>query len=175
MSHNAADTVKPAKALNSVASEFLGQLSILVVHGPNLNLLGRREPEIYGSLTLDDINLLIAEEAKSLQAKISALQSNHEGVLVDAIHQALGQHQGILINAGAYTHTSVAIRDALSAVKIPTVEVHLSNIYQREAFRHHSYIAPVAIGQISGFGAESYRLGIQALVKYLRKLEISQK
>jgi len=169
MNHNAADTVKPLKALSSVPKEVLNQLSILVVHGPNLNLLGRREPEIYGSVTLDDINLLIAEEAKSLQVKISALQSNHEGVLVDAIHQALGQHQGILINAGAYTHTSVAIRDALSAVKIPTVEVHLSNIYQREAFRHHSYIAPVVIGQISGFGADSYLLGLLGLVKYIKK------
>ncbi|MGK7873861.1 MAG: type II 3-dehydroquinate dehydratase [Xenococcaceae cyanobacterium] len=144
------------------------QLSILVLHGPNLNLLGQREPQIYGSVTLDDINLLLAEEAKKLQAKVTRLQSNHEGFLVDAIHQALGQHQGILINAGAYTHTSIAIRDALSAVKIPTVEVHLSNIYQREAFRHHSYIAPVAVGQISGFGAQSYRLGLQGLVHYLR-------
>ncbi|MBR8827630.1 MAG: type II 3-dehydroquinate dehydratase [Gomphosphaeria aponina SAG 52.96 = DSM 107014] len=150
-------------------SEVLSQLSILVLHGPNLNLLGRREPEIYGSVTLDDINLLITLEAKNLQAKVELLQSNHEGVLVEAIHQALGEHQGILINAGAYTHTSVAIRDALSAVKIPTVEVHLSNIYQRENFRHHSYIAPVAVGQISGFGAESYRLGLLALVNYLRK------
>lgn len=103
-----------------------------------------------------------------LEAKISAVQSNHEGVLVDTIHAARGQHQGIIINAGAYTHTSVAVRDAIAAVKIPTVEVHLSNIYQREAFRHHSYIAPVAIGQISGFGAESYRLGLLALVHHLR-------
>lgn len=145
-------------------------LSILVLHGPNLNLLGRREPGIYGSVTLDEINCLLEQEGQKLRAKVVALQSNHEGVLVDAIHQALGQHQGILINAGAYTHTSVALRDALSGVALPTVEVHLSNIYQREAFRHHSYIAPVAIGQISGFGAESYRLGLQALVHHLRKL-----
>jgi 3-dehydroquinate dehydratase II len=144
-------------------------LSILVLHGPNLNLLGRREPGIYGSVTLDEINRLLEQEGQTLQAKVVALQSNHEGALVDAIHQALGQHQGILINAGAYTHTSVALRDALSGVALPTVEVHLSNIYQREAFRHHSYIAPVAIGQISGFGAESYRLGLHALVHHLRK------
>lgn len=143
-------------------------LSVLVIHGPNLNLLGQREPGIYGSVTLDEINFLIEAEAKKLEAKIHAVQSNHEGVIVDAIHAASGQHQGIIINAGAYTHTSVAVRDAIAAVKIPTVEVHLSNIYQREAFRHHSYIAPVAIGQISGFGAQSYRLGLLALVHHLR-------
>lgn len=144
-------------------------LSIVVIHGPNLNLLGQREPEVYGSVTLDSINKLLIEEGKQLKVRVNALQSNHEGVLVDAIQAATNLHQGILINAGAYTHTSVAIRDALSAVNIPTVEVHLSNIYQRESFRHHSYIAAVAIGQISGFGAESYRLGLQALVRHLRK------
>ena len=149
--------------------ETLGFLSVLVLHGPNLNLLGQREPGIYGSVTLDEINHLLEAEAQKLQAKVSTVQSNHEGVLVDTIHAATREHQGILINAGAYTHTSVAIRDAIAAVNIPTVEVHLSNIYQREAFRHHSYIAAVAIGQISGFGAESYRLGLQALVHYLRK------
>jgi 3-dehydroquinate dehydratase-2 len=143
-------------------------LSILVLHGPNLNLLGLREPQIYGSVTLEDINRRLENESKTLGVSVSCLQSNHEGVLVEAIHQALGKHQGILINAGAYTHTSIAIRDALSGVKIPTVEVHLSNIYQRESFRHHSHIAPIAIGQISGFGAESYRLGLQALVNHLR-------
>ncbi len=153
-----------------VPNETQSLLSILVLHGPNLNLLGRREPGIYGSVTLGEINHLLEQEGQKLQAKVHALQSNHEGVLVDAIHDALGQHQGILINAGAYTHTSVALRDALTAVAIPTVEVHLSNIYQREAFRHHSFIAPVAIGQISGFGAESYRLGLQALIHYLNKI-----
>jgi len=144
-------------------------LSILVLHGPNLNLLGQREPEIYGSLTLDDINRLLVEEGRLLSADIFAVQSNHEGTLVDAVHDALLKHQGIIINAGAYTHTSVALRDAIAGVNLPTVEVHLSNIYRREEFRHHSYIAPVAIGQISGFGAKSYLLGLQALVYHLRK------
>ncbi len=143
-------------------------LSILALHGPNLNLLGQREPGIYGSLTLAEINRLLDEEGLKLQAKVFALQSNHEGVLVDTIHGALGLYQGILINAGAYTHTSVALRDAIAGVNLPTVEVHLSNIYRREDFRHHSYIAPVAIGQISGFGVQSYLLGLQALVNHLR-------
>jgi len=146
----------------------LSQYSILVLHGPNLNLLGKREPTIYGHQTLDDIDQILKSDGDKLQVRITCLQSNHEGVLVDTIHQALNCHHGIIINAGAYTHTSVAIRDALTGVSIPTVEVHLSNIYRREEFRHHSYIAPVAIGQISGFGAESYRLGLQALVNYLQ-------
>lgn len=144
-------------------------LNILVLHGPNLNLLGQREPGVYGNATLNDIDRLLEAEAQALQVKVSALQSNHEGVLVDAIHAARGSQEGILINAGAYTHTSVALRDAIAAVSIPTVEVHLSNIYRREEFRHHSYIAPVAIGQISGFGADSYRLGLHALVSHLQK------
>jgi len=144
-------------------------LKILVLHGPNLNLLGQREPHIYGSTTLDDINVLLCAEAERLNVKIECVQSNHEGALIDAIHGSIAAHQGILINAGAYTHTSVGIRDAIAAVGLPTVEVHLSNIYRREDFRHHSYIAPVAIGQISGFGAESYRLGLQALVNYLNQ------
>lgn len=137
------------------------------MHGPNLNLLGLREPEIYGSTTLVKIDKILKSDAQKLQVSVACLQSNHEGVLVDAIHSAREQHQGIVINAGAYTHTSVAIRDAISAVTVPTVEVHLSNIYTREEFRHHSYIAPVVIGQISGFGVDSYRLGLQALVNYL--------
>lgn len=147
----------------------LPALSILVLHGPNLNLLGLREPGIYGSLTLAEINRLLNSKAMELQTQILPVQSNHEGVLVDAIHGALGYHQGIVINAGAYTHTSVALRDAIAAVNLPTVEVHLSNIYGREDFRHHSYIAPVVIGQISGFGSQSYLLGLEALVYYLRQ------
>lgn len=144
-------------------------LNILVLHGPNLNLLGQREPGMYGSATLNEINNLLEQEAELLQVKVSIQQSNHEGVLVDSIHSMLGHHQGLLINAGAYTHTSVAIRDAIAAVNLPAVEVHLSNIYRREAFRHHSFIAAVAIGQISGFGSDSYRLGLQALVSHLNK------
>lgn len=146
----------------------MSEIGILVLHGPNLNLLGMREPGIYGSTTLAKINDSLKLNAEKLQVSVDCRQSNHEGVLVDAIHSARGLHSGILINAGAYTHTSLAIRDALTGVRIPTVEVHLSNIYTREEFRHHSYIAPVAIGQISGFGADSYYLGLQALVNYLK-------
>ncbi|MDF5711099.1 MAG: type II 3-dehydroquinate dehydratase [Nostoc sp. S4] len=149
----------------------LEPLSILALHGPNLNLLGQREPGIYGSLTLAEINRLLEQEGLKLQAKVFPMQSNHEGILIDAIHGAWGQHQGILINPGAYTHTSVALRDAIAGVNLPTVEVHLSNIYRREDFRHHSYIAPVAIGQISGFGCQSYILGLQALVHHLRSIQ----
>lgn len=141
--------------------------SVLVLHGPNLNLLGRREPGIYGLETLDGITESLETEAKNLGVSIDSLQSNYEGALVDAIHGALGIHRGLLINPGAYTHTSVAIRDAIAAVALPTVEVHLSNVYRREAFRHHSYIAPVAVGQISGFGAFSYILGLRALIHHL--------
>ncbi|MGA1622505.1 MAG: type II 3-dehydroquinate dehydratase [Synechocystis sp.] len=144
-------------------------LKILVLHGPNLNLLGLREPEIYGSLTLAQIDQQLQQMAIALGVEITTFQSNSEGELVTEIQKALGKYQGIVINAAAYTHTSVAIRDALSAVKIPTVEVHLSNIHQRESFRHFSYIAAVAIGQICGFGVNSYRLGLEAIVAHLRK------
>jgi 3-dehydroquinate dehydratase-2 len=143
-------------------------LKILVLHGPNLNLLGEREPGVYGSVTLAQINEMLEREANTRQVSLAFLQSNHEGVLIDAIQAARGEYQGILINPGAYTHTSVAIRDVIAAVNIPTVEVHLSNIHQRETFRHHSYIAPVAIGQISGFGDQSYRWGLLALVEHLQ-------
>ncbi|NJL98279.1 MAG: type II 3-dehydroquinate dehydratase [Synechococcaceae cyanobacterium RM1_1_27] len=140
---------------------------ILVLHGPNLNLLGIREPDIYGSSTLEQINDSLNQLAKELGVKLQILQSNHEGILIDAIHQALGQQEGILMNPGGLTHTSVAIRDAISGVGLPLVEVHLSNIHKRDSFRQHSYLAPVAVGQISGFGAESYRLGLRALVSHL--------
>ncbi|NEO84664.1 MAG: type II 3-dehydroquinate dehydratase [Spirulina sp. SIO3F2] len=141
---------------------------ILVLHGPNLNLLGRREPGIYGVQTLENINQQLQADAQSLGVELTIRQSNHEGQLVDWIGAALGQYVGIVINAAAYTHTSVAIRDAIAAVDLPTVEVHLSNIHKRESFRHHSYIAAVVIGQISGFGANSYRLGLRALVEHVR-------
>lgn len=144
-----------------------------MLHGPNLNLLGLREPEVYGDITLQDIDEQLRQDGDRLQVTVSTLQSNHEGELVDAIQSARSVHQGLLINAGAYTHTSVAIRDAIAAVRLPTVEVHLSNIYRREGFRHHSYLAAVAIGQISGFGSNSYRLGLQALVAYLQQNESS--
>ncbi len=144
------------------------KLSVIILHGPNLNLLGLREPGIYGVSTLAQIDASAIELGKSLDVVVTSKQSNHEGVLVDAIHAARDLHDGIVINAGAYTHTSIAIRDAIAAVQIPTVEVHLSNIYKRETFRHHSYLAPIVVGQISGFGAYSYELGLQALVVHLR-------
>lgn len=138
-----------------------------MLHGPNLNMLGKREPQIYGYQTLEDINSALRSQASLLGCKVVCFQSNHEGALVDQIQSSLDLHQGILINPGAYTHTSVAIRDAIAAVALPTVEVHLSNIHKREAFRQHSYIAPVAVGQICGFGADSYRVGLDALVHHL--------
>jgi 3-dehydroquinate dehydratase II len=128
-----------------------------------------REPGVYGIVTLSEIDIRLKELADQEKVGIEILQSNHEGVLVDAIQSAPTKHQGIVMNAAAYTHTSIAIRDAIAAVQIPAVEVHLSNIYRREEFRHHSYLAPVTIGQISGFGANSYYLGFQAIVTYLRQ------
>jgi 3-dehydroquinate dehydratase-2 len=142
---------------------------ILVVNGPNLNLLGSREPDIYGKTTLIGIRKLLEAEAKILKCKLVFFQSNTEGDIVNRIQKAVREKiPGIIINAAAFTHTSVAMHDCLKAVGIPAVEVHLSNIYQREPFRHHSYISPVAVGQICGFGAYSYILGLRAIINYLQ-------
>lgn len=137
-------------------------MNVLVIHGPNLNLLGSREPGVYGSTTLEHINAMLAAEAAKLGAELKTFQSNVEGELVNAIQEAAGWANVIIINPAAYTHTSVALRDAIAAVGIPTIEVHISNVYKREPFRHHSFIAPVAVGQISGFGANGYRLALLA-------------
>ncbi len=142
---------------------------ILVIHGPNLNLLGTREVNVYGNVTIADINALMEKKARAMNISLSIVQSNHEGEIVEAIGNARGKFDAILINPAAYTHTSVAIRDAISAVNIPAVEVHLSNIYKREEFRHTSLVAPVAVGQISGFGEMSYILGIEAIIGLLDK------
>lgn len=142
-------------------------MKILVINGVNLNMLGIREPDKYGSMTLKDLEKELYAYSFELGIDLEAFQSNHEGEIVEKIHSTKNNFDGIVINAGAYTHTSVAIRDALSAVEVPTVEVHITNIYKREEFRHHSYLAPVCIGQISGFGVNSYKLGLKAVVDYL--------
>lgn len=144
-------------------------MKILVLNGPNLNLLGTREPEKYGTQTLADIEAFIKEEASKLNVEITFYQSNIEGELVNKIQEAKGKYNGIIINPAAYTHTSVAIRDAFLAVCIPAVEIHLSNIHTREEFRKTSLTAPACIGQITGFGANSYKLGLIAIVDYLLK------
>ena len=139
--------------------------NILILHGPNLNLLGTREPDVYGRETLADINAMLTEHAQRLQVQVRCLQSNHEGELIDAIHKA--EETALLFNPGAFTHYSIALRDAVAAKGLPTVEVHLSNVHAREEFRHRSVIAPVCLGQIAGFGSYSYVVGLSALVHHL--------
>ena len=148
-------------------------MHILIIHGPNLNLLGKREPSVYGSVTMEEINQRVRALASELGVEVAFFQSNHEGELVDAIQKSVGQFQAIVINPGAYTHTSIALRDAVASVDIPIVETHLSNIHAREKFRKHSYIAAVAAGQISGFGVESYLLALRAVVSRVRDGGIS--
>jgi 3-dehydroquinate dehydratase-2 len=146
---------------------------IAAVHGPNLNLLGRREPGVYGRHTLDDVNAALAEAAASLGVEVEWRQSNHEGELVDYVQQAAERVDGFVVNAGAYTHTSIALRDALAGVARPYVEVHISNVFARERFRHRSYLAGNAVGVVSGFGPDSYRFGLMALVGHIRGKQTS--
>ena len=143
-------------------------MNLLVINGPNLNLVGKREPTIYGSHTLDDIQEELINLAIELDSKVNFFQSNSEGKIVDCIQKCVGVTDGILINAGAYTHTSIAIRDALLAVEIPYVEVHLSNIYSREEFRHKSFLSDRAVGLVCGFGANSYQVALRAIISYLK-------
>jgi len=146
-------------------------MKILVLHGPNLNLLGRREPEIYGSMTLGDIDKTLLELGKELGAELKCVQSNHEGALIDALQDAQLWANGVIFNPGGYTHTSIALRDAITAIGIPVIEIHLSNVYAREEFRHTSMISAVCKGKIVGFGWRSYGLGLRALMELLTDKE----
>jgi len=146
-------------------------MNILLIHGPNLNLLGKRQPEIYGTQTLDNINHYLIQVAQKQGIELKTFQSNHEGEIVSKIGANIDWANGILINPAAYTHTSIAIRDALSAVSLPVIEIHLSNIYKREDFRHHSYVSPIAVGVICGFGNHSYELALNAMINILQQIE----
>jgi len=154
-------------SIQNPESKIQNRLRLLVIHGPNLNLLGRREPHVYGTLTLEAIDARLLAWAEVRQVEVRTFQSNHEGALVDAIHEAAGWARGLVINPGAFTHTSYAIRDALAGVGLPAVEVHLSNVHAREPFRRESVVAPVCVGQVIGFGWYSYLLGLEGLVARL--------
>jgi 3-dehydroquinate dehydratase II len=143
---------------------------VLVMNGPNLNMLGRREPDVYGTLTLADIEAALSERAASLDVDVTFFQSNHEGALIDALQEAIGNADAVVINAGALTHYSYALRDAIAALPVPVVEVHMSNVFAREPFRALSVIAPVCAGTVSGFGTDSYLLGLEAAVRLTRRL-----
>ena len=143
--------------------------SLLVANGPNLNLLGTRQPDVYGNATLSDVETLCRDTATEVGCSVEFFQSNHEGEMIDALHAARGKYDGIVLNAGAYSHTSIALYDALSAIEIPTVEIHVSNIHAREEFRHRSLITPVALGIISGFGIAGYALGMRAVISHLKE------
>ena len=145
-------------------------MDVLLINGPNLNLVGKREPNIYGSQTLEDIQEKLLTLANELDARLKCFQSNSEGEMIDCIQKSAGSIDGILINAGAYTHTSIALRDALLGVAIPYVEVHLSNIYSREEFRHKSFLSDKALGLVCGFGANSYQLALEGIVSYLKRV-----
>ena len=145
-------------------------IRILVIHGPNLNLLGLREPEVYGALSLEQINERMLALAKKEDLELRISQSNSEGTIIDTIHSALEWADALVINAGAYTHTSLAIRDAISAVRLPAVEVHISNVYRRESFRHHSHLSAVVVGQVVGFGVDSYLLGLLAAKRTVEEM-----
>ncbi len=167
------DSTRNSKVISFQGDKNFINMKILVIHGPNLNLLGKREPEIYGKTTLEEINSLIRKEAKALRVQVESFQSNSEGEIVSKIQDATKRYDGLIINPAAYTHTSVAIRDAISSTGIPTVEVHISNVYGREEFRQKSFISPVASGVISGFGVYSYILGLRGLVSQLKKSNYS--
>ena len=143
-------------------------MKILILHGPNLNLLGTREPEVYGSMTLENINEKLIALGKELNAEIKCVQSNHEGALIDALHDARTWANGVVFNPGGYTHTSIALRDAISAIQIPVIEVHLSNVYAREEFRHVSFVSAVCKGKVTGFGPLSYELGLRGLIDIIK-------